>query len=73
MLRSEGFKKIYIYFAMILDILFCFIFQILFYFIFLLYKFLFIYLAMSGLHCGTWDFFSCGTETLSCSMRNLVP
>ena len=35
--------------------------------------FLFNYLAISGLHCGTRDFFSCGTQTLSCSMRNLVP
>lgn len=60
MLKSEGFK-IYIY-IFCNDtryfILFYFSDFILFFYFTNFYSFS---LAMSGLHCGTWDF-SCGTE-----------
>ena len=43
-------------------------------------KYLFIYLAVPGLSCGTQDLlvvahgiFTCGMQTLSCSMWDLVP
>ena len=37
------------------------------------YLFLFIYLAVPGLHCSMWDIFSCSLWTLSCSMWDQVP
>ena len=39
----------------------------------LLFSCVFIYLAALGLSCPLWDLFSCGMQTLSCGMWDLVP